>query len=111
MPTIAEKIAVMQAYAQGADIEFCPSKHTSVWCSCSSLGPWWDWINYDYRVFVSVPKPKPATMWVNCYAPRSRPEGPFRLGPSYKTKVEADKAALDGRIACVPITVTEGEGL
>ena len=107
MPTIAEKIAVMQAFEQGADIEFCPSKHTSVWCSCSSLGPRWNWINYNYRVAV----PKPATMWVNCYPPRALHEGPFRLGHSYKTKVEADKAALDGRIACVPITVTEGEGL
>lgn len=44
-------------------------------------------------------EPKKGTVWVNVYP------------VSHKTKAEADAYAQDGRIACVSVNWTEGEGL
>lgn len=51
----------------------------------------------EYRI-----KPEPIIRWLNVYA---------TAGIHHKTKEEADDNSTPGRIACVPFTYIEGEGL
>ena len=51
MKTIEEKIAVMQAYADGKKIE--ESYFGRSWTETTN--PAWQWVNYDYRI---KPEPK-----------------------------------------------------
>lgn len=51
MKTTEEKIAVMQAYADGKKIEFHRYDDIvwkDVWCEVKT--PIWDWVLYDYRI-------------------------------------------------------------
>lgn len=50
--TIAEKIAVMEAYKHGASIQIRSRIYADTWASCSL--PKWNWDAFDYRV---TPKP------------------------------------------------------
>lgn len=52
--TTQEQIAIMQAYVDGKEIEFCDG--TKNWQSTSA--PAWDWCLFDYRV---KPEPKEPT--------------------------------------------------
>lgn len=52
------------------------------------------------RIRNVMPKPEKRTIWVNLY-PRD----------GYASKEMADYYATDSRIACVPVTFTEGDGL
>lgn len=64
---------------------------------------------------------QPQTFWVNVYRPGSMPHhlrGSYNPHPEplmgslgYDTKEEADKFACPNRIACVPLTFAEGDGL
>lgn len=54
MKTIEEKIAVMQAFADGKEIENCPLELSGHWLNCSQ--PLWDWKSYDHRVKEEEPK-------------------------------------------------------
>lgn len=47
--TLNEKIAVMQAYADGSEIEM-RNKMVSGADWVRADGPGWDWLSYDYRV-------------------------------------------------------------
>lgn len=64
--TTKEMIKVMQAYEDGAEIEFRVLAG-SVWHSCVTSGPEWDWSSIDYRV-----KPKHREVWVNEYPDGNR---------------------------------------
>lgn len=56
--TLQEKIAVMQAAAEGKTIQTRYHSSTADWRDCSPL---WDWDAYDYRV-----KPRePREFWIN----------------------------------------------
>lgn len=57
--------------------------------------------DYEWRV-----KPEPLTVWVNIYH-----DNDFDPPYGYKTKDEADKRPMHGRIACVQVTYTPGDGL
>lgn len=48
--TIKEKIAVMQAYAEGKEIEMCSTDANSVKKWVKDCCPIWNWQYYDYRV-------------------------------------------------------------
>ena len=54
--TIDGKIAVMQAYKDGARIACTPRGDATRWVSCS---PVWAWASYDYSVIE-----EPQEMWV-----------------------------------------------
>lgn len=56
MKTIEEKIAVMQAYADGKTIECYGYSYLNNWTEVEN--PRWDWWNYDYRVKQEPKKPK-----------------------------------------------------
>jgi hypothetical protein len=57
--TTAEKIAVMQAYVEGKEIQFCESgKETWLDLNLQDSEPRWNWERCDYRV-----KPKPREWW------------------------------------------------
>jgi len=56
MTTTAEKIAVMQAFEDGAEIE---TRFSCQWVMAEN--PIWNWNSYDYRV---AEKP-PRDMWLN----------------------------------------------
>jgi len=55
--TTAEKIAVMQASEDGAEIEHTVKNKTLPWLDTDE--PWWDWVSFEYRI-----KPEPLTLWV-----------------------------------------------
>ena len=48
MKTIEEKIAVMQAFKDGKEIEIAPNSPGEIWAPCKE--PDWDWTMYSYRV-------------------------------------------------------------
>ena len=50
--SIAEKIAVMTAYANGESIQARTRKYLDNWANC--LLPKWNWNDFDYRI---TPKP------------------------------------------------------
>jgi len=50
-------IEVMQAYADGAEVEFRRKSIGGIWDTCS---PCWNWDTLEYRI-----KPKPREIWVN----------------------------------------------
>jgi len=58
MKTTAEKIAVMQASLDGAEIQVNRSSTPDIWGNTSYLA--WDWSTCDYRI-----KPQPQRLWVN----------------------------------------------
>jgi hypothetical protein len=62
-------IAVMQAYVDGAEIEygFPPCFECGV-----TKDPSWNWADKTYKS-----KPKPREIWVNCYADGSTSNGHF----------------------------------
>ena len=72
MKTIEEKIAVMQAFADGKEIE-CFSLTQMKWIKVCS--PRWDWFNDDYRV-----KPEPE------YIPFTFEDSEFLIGKLVKSK-------------------------
>ena len=48
MKTTQEKIAVMQAFIDGLDIEYCI---VGTWSNYTVINnPSWDWVGCDYRV-------------------------------------------------------------
>jgi len=59
--TTQEQIAIMQAYVDGKQVEFCNPKSEDGWNLIHK--PSWDWSEYEYRVKVA-PEPKriPRTM-------------------------------------------------
>lgn len=91
-----EKVAVMQAYLDGKTIEL-KQKRDVVWFQWPGENePSWDWDEFHYRITPVVHE-----VWTNIYNKHG----------GYKTKEEADRGAARGRIACVKLTFTEGEGL
>ena len=59
--TTAAKIAVMQAYLRGEEIEFSLLfGFGRSWHSMEGISPSWDWHNVDYRV---KPNPDPDAEW------------------------------------------------
>ena len=58
-----EAIKVMQAYADGQDIEYIRNTNTWRICEC----PVWDWSHYDYR----IAKPRPVKLAVGMVLRRS----------------------------------------
>lgn len=79
MKTIEEKIAVMQAFADGKEIEFTPNSSCGVWTSCKD--PNWDWPMYDYRI-----KEKPKD---HKYVPFSFEDAKLLIGKAIKEDVGA----------------------
>lgn len=63
MKTIEEMIAVMQAFADGNNIEVYGDKN-SEWIEC--VAPVWDWLNYDYRI-KTEPKYRPYKNAEECF--------------------------------------------
>jgi hypothetical protein len=59
--TTAEKIAVMQAFEDGKEIQFRNNSRPDSWIDCPN--PAWNWEMTDYRV-----KPEPRVIWVNEYS-------------------------------------------
>jgi len=56
-----DKIAIMQAYADGQPIEYTPSIGTSDWDITSD--PTWDWASFDYRIKPSFEFNFPPTIY------------------------------------------------
>lgn len=54
--TIQEKIEVMQAFADGKQIQFKPKTYEHDWID--SKNPDWDWLDKDYRI-----KPEPEVIY------------------------------------------------
>jgi len=59
MTTIQEQIAVMQAFADGKEIEFRSNVDDEYWYDTKE--PAWNWCAFTYRV--AVPKPRTMTRW------------------------------------------------
>lgn len=57
MTTTQEKIAIMQAFVDGKEIEFKTKNREVSWSI--SYDPKWDWIDFDYRI---KPEPPPTPM-------------------------------------------------
>lgn len=57
--TTAGKIAVMQAYLDGKQIQVCHNNEWKDWVI--SLAPTWDWGNHKYRIKPEEEKPKRMT--------------------------------------------------
>jgi len=79
MKTLEEKIAVMQAFADGKKIEFL--NVNGEWTPASK--PTWDWGTYDYRV-----KHEPRVIWVNEYL------GTTSCGIAYSNELVAKEASI-----------------
>lgn len=90
MTTTAEKIAVMQAFEDGKEIEH--SANGVFWGQ--SQTPTWNWEALHYRI-----KPEPLAAWANLY-----PSGRMY---TYSTKEGAERGALPSRSALVYFTEAE----
>lgn len=77
MKTIQEKIAVMQAFADGKEIEIY-DEYTSKWISAS--GPNFNWTGCDYRVKEEPKQPE--------YIPFTFEDAEFLIGKIVKSKNE-----------------------
>lgn len=90
---------VLRAIADGEEVQFWhESDQKWVTITITNFNP----INnptYQWRI-----KPKKQTVWVNVYF-----EGDLSGG--YSSKREANERSAQGRVACVPLTFTEGDGL
>lgn len=74
MKTTKEMIAVMQAFADGKEIEFYPNFYTNkIWKDTSN--PTWEWHQFDYRV-----KKAPE------YVPFTFEDADFLIGKSVRHK-------------------------
>ena len=62
MKTLAEKIAVMQAFERGEVVETTPRK-VGDWFP--TRDPVWDWVAYDYRI-AEKPKKVKLQQWLCC---------------------------------------------
>lgn len=83
MKTIEEMIAVMQAYADGKEIEY--SSDNEIWSKAKN--PFWDWDNYDYRI---------------------KPEGRCEYRPYYNSDEFAEDQKKHGpyiKLKSLPVTV------
>ncbi len=89
-----ELLPIMQAFADGKDIEYMSG--SGAWIACPS--PSWS-ISNNYRI-----KPEPKTGWINVYTGKL-------VSNIHSTKNDADDNATHKRVACIQITYTEGEGL
>ena len=79
MKTIEEKIAVMQAFADGKTIEYSiKSDKLEDWIITES--PFWDWLRIDYRVKEEPKQPE--------YVPFSFEDAEFLIGKVVKSKNE-----------------------
>lgn len=79
MKTIQEMIAVMQAYADGKEIELAPNCYTNkIWKDTSN--PAWDWNQFDYRVKEEPKQPE--------YIPFSFEDAEQLVGKVIKSKDE-----------------------
>ena len=78
MKTIEEKIAVMQAFKEGKEIEFAPNSIDKIWVSCKGPDWDWDWSMYDYRIKEEPKKPE--------YIPFSFEDAEFLIGKAIKSK-------------------------
>lgn len=85
MTTLQEKIAVMQAFADGKTVEGRYANGSNEWGE--SINPVWDWSLYEYRV-------KPREWWINTYTTRQE---------AHDTKEAADDCASRSRIACIHV--------
>lgn len=95
--SIKNKIAVMQAYEDGAAIDYRMSAKDG-WSPVTIPG--WNWGEFDYRV-----TPIKKTVWINLYQ-----DSPS-MAHTHNSKQQADQSAMSNRIACLRVTYIEGEGL
>jgi len=79
METLKQKIEIMQACLDGAEIEY---QQPGVWGKATN--PEFLWNEYDYRV-----KPKPMEIWINVY---NYPDD-FCAKNMHKTKAQAELSA------------------
>lgn len=61
MKTIQEKIAVMQHFANGGEVE-CADKGRNEWCAINT--PMWNWGELDYRIKAKTKQVK-MLCWTN----------------------------------------------
>lgn len=69
MKTLADKIAVMQAFESGKKVR-CRGRHETdpnSWVPCPT--PTWDWYHHDYEVV-----PEPVEFWSSVYVNRDGKE-------------------------------------
>jgi hypothetical protein len=62
MTTLAEKIAIMQAYERGEKIEFYTDEGWKLWAGVYE--PSWNWPNYEYRIAPLEPKKIKLFAWL-----------------------------------------------
>jgi len=88
-----DKIKVMRAYVDGADVQY--KRIDGTWDKAST--PCWNWRDREYRI-----KSKPVKQWVNVY------EG-GALGANYDTKEDAEQAANGEQLRTILMREVEGE--
>lgn len=88
MTTLQEKIAVMQAFADGKTIQVCLQGKPQDAGDC--ISPSWNWDMYEYMV-----KREPREWWVNVYGERNM--------YAYESKAVADEYSSGGRIDCIHV--------
>lgn len=83
-----EKIAVMQAFMEGKEIQVS-TRHSAEWKRLTWM-PEWDWTSYNYRI-----KPEPKFVYVNVYSCKLEAAGRRTTNSScYTHKADAEKAAI-----------------
>jgi hypothetical protein len=81
--TTAGKIAVMQGYADGKEVQCMLLGETQDWDDVK--GPSWNWLQYNYRI-----KPEPREFFI-----KVAPDGQYGM-LIYTTEAEAAKVELVG---------------
>ena len=76
-----EKIAVMQAFVEGKEIQVS-TRHSTEWKRLAWV-PEWDWTGYNYRI-----KPEPKFVYINVYSHNG-----FMLSSTFCTAERAKEAA------------------
>lgn len=70
MSTLEEKIAIMQAFAEGREV--FTRRVAGNGCWTSTPAPCWDWTTYEYQVI-----PKPIEFWVWSFTAGGVGSGPY----------------------------------
>ncbi len=95
MSTLQEKIAVMQAYADGKNIEMCPVGGT-LWREVPH--PEWDWSIWEYRV-----APVKHVGWINIYKGHSH----YGAGTVFPNEQKARDHSAGNAVSTILITWEE----
>lgn len=96
MTNIDKMIEVMQAYKDGAEIEYSLRPYTGYWNDAAT--PTWSWDSIDYRI--KEPEPTKGKVWIVIVDGRSPSDGvPYKKALVYRGDINGTPAVYGTKAA------------